>query len=72
MRAAGLLGLLLAVVVGMVGLYQVSGLQDRSKGFVPASVDSLFGTTTFVWLLVVVAIAVMAATAMVAFFLRGR
>lgn len=70
MRIVALLGLLLAVGVGVVGMVQISGLQDLSKGTVPASVDSLFGTTTFIWLLLVVAILVMMVTGAVAFFLK--
>ena len=72
MRVAAVLGVVLAVVLGMVGLFQISALQDLSKGTIPATGDELFGTTTFFWLLLVVGIAVMVPAGIIAFILRHR
>jgi len=52
------LGLLLAIVMGMVAMAQIDSLQDLSKTITTGSVNSLMGTTTFLMLLVVVVIAI--------------
>ena len=52
MRVASVLGLIIAVPMAfVVVLSQVNGLQDTAKGLVPSSIDPVFGTTTFVILL---------------------
>ena len=72
MRVAAVVGVTLAIVLGMVGLFQISALQDLSKGTIPATVDELFGTTTFIWLLLVVGIAVMVPAGLIAYLLHRR
>jgi len=72
MRAAALFGLLLAIPLGMVGYDQITALQVGSRGTVPASVDTMFGQTPFIWLLIVVAVLVLMVTGAVAFFMSRR
>lgn len=58
MAVATALGLLLAVVLGMVAVFHVSALQDISKPLATGDTNALLGTSTFFVLLVVGAIGV--------------
>jgi len=58
MGAIAGLGLLLAIVMGMMAMAQVNSLQDLSKSITTGSVNQLFGTTTFIFLLVVAVIGI--------------
>ncbi len=56
---ATILGLVLAVpAVFVVAMTQVNTLQDTSKGILPSALDGIFGTSTFLVLLLTVVIGV--------------
>lgn len=58
-KAAALIALILALPLTFaVVLTQVNSLQDTSKGLVPAAIDPVFGTTTFIVLLLCIFIGV--------------
>lgn len=64
MQAATVIALLLAVPMAfIVVLTQVNSLQDTARGLVPTALDPVFGTTTFLILLLCIA--------MVAFLVIG-
>lgn len=64
MQAATVIALLMAVPMAfIVVLTQVNTLQDTARGLVPTSLDPVFGTTTFLILLLCLA--------MVAFLVIG-
>lgn len=57
MQAATVVALLVAVPMAfIVVLTQVNSLQDTARGLVPAALDPVFGTTTFLILLLSVTI----------------
>jgi hypothetical protein len=57
--AAAVIGLIFAVpLVFVVALTSVNSLQDTSKGILPATIDPVFGTATFIILLLTVPISV--------------
>ena len=58
MGAIAGLGLILAIVMGMIAMAQIDSLQDLSKLTTSGGVNTLFGTTTFLFLLVVVVVAI--------------
>ncbi len=54
MQVATVVALLMAVPMAfIVVLTQVNGLQDTARGLVPTGLDPVFGTTTFIVLLLV-------------------
>jgi len=70
MKAAALLGLVLAIAFGMVAVKQVSSLQDISKPITTGAVNNLFGTTTFLTLLIVGVIITLVLVGAVGMFLH--
>ncbi len=57
MQVATVIGLLVALPMAfIVVLTQVNTLQDTAKGLVPTSIDPVFGTATFLVLLLVITI----------------
>ena len=70
MRMAGVLALILAIVFGMVAVKEVSSLQDISKPITTGAVNDLFGTTTFLMLLIVGVLITLICAGVMAMFLR--
>ena len=70
MRLAGALALILAIAFGMLAVKEVSTLQDISKPITTGGVNDIFGTTTFLALLIVTVLIIFTIGGVVAMFLR--
>jgi heme/copper-type cytochrome/quinol oxidase subunit 2 len=72
MKLVGALALLMALAFGMVAVQQVSSLQDISKPITTGSVNDLFGTVTFLTLLIVGVLMVFTIGGIAAYFLSKK
>ena len=71
MGIASVVGVMLAFVIAFMAVDEINGLQDLSKSLTSGAVETMFGTTTFIMLLVAVVIGLGAILA-VAALLTGR
>ncbi len=71
MKAVSMLGLLFAVVVGMVGVSQVSSLRDLGAPLTTGAMRSLLDTTWFFMSMLIVLLALAALAAAVMFALKA-
>ena len=65
MRMAAALGLIFALVIGLLALTQVSDLQARVVAVTSGPLQDLSGSLSFFWLLAVVAVAVIGLSALI-------
>ncbi len=67
---AGVLGLVLAIVVGVIAIGQVSAIQDVGEPLTTGALQEILRTPTFLMLLIAVVAAVAALAAPILFVLR--
>ncbi len=72
MRSAATLGLLLAIVVGLLSLTQFGSIQSALQGLTAGPLNTYLGTMQFVWILLVVLIAVGGLASVIAVFMGRR
>ncbi len=72
MRSAATLGLVLAVVVGLLALTQFASIQGSLQGLTTGPLNTYLGTLQFFWVMLVVLIALGGLASVIALYFGRR